>query len=113
MARLKIFDDSLIHCTIDTINLVDKKSVKKPILVLTRTIIYPKNKFFVILEIPNKESESVCIILSRSALYCFMPSLKKQDIYKIWPVLVKGHLRYKTILCHKVALDVQLMNFFI
>ena len=24
----------------------------------------------------------------------------------------KGYLRYKTILCHKVALDVQLMNFF-
>ena len=27
--------------------------------------------------------------------------------------LLKGHLRYKTILCHKVALDVYLMNFFI
>ena len=25
----------------------------------------------------------------------------------------KGYLRYKTTLCHKVALDVQLMNFFI
>ena len=25
----------------------------------------------------------------------------------------KGYLRYKTILCHKVALDVQLMNIFI
>ena len=25
----------------------------------------------------------------------------------------KGYLRYKTILCHKVALDVQLINFFI
>ena len=25
----------------------------------------------------------------------------------------KGYLRYKTILCYKVALDVQLMNFFI
>ena len=27
--------------------------------------------------------------------------------------LLKGYLRYKTVLCHKVALDVQLMNFFI
>ena len=27
--------------------------------------------------------------------------------------IIKGYLRYKTILCHKVALDVQLMNFFI
>ena len=26
---------------------------------------------------------------------------------------IKGYLRYKSILCHKVALDVQLMNFFI
>ena len=26
---------------------------------------------------------------------------------------VEGYLRYKTILFHKVALDVQLMNFFI
>ena len=25
----------------------------------------------------------------------------------------KGYLRYKAILCHKVALDVQLMDFFI
>ena len=25
----------------------------------------------------------------------------------------QGYLRYKAILCHKVALDVQLMNFFI
>ena len=25
---------------------------------------------------------------------------------------IKGYLRYKTVLCHKVALDVQLMNFF-
>ena len=27
--------------------------------------------------------------------------------------LLKGYLCYKTILCHKVALDVQLLNFFI
>ena len=27
--------------------------------------------------------------------------------------LLKGYLRYKTIFCHKVALDVYLMNFFI
>ena len=27
--------------------------------------------------------------------------------------VVKGYLRYKTILCYKVALDAQLMNFFI
>ena len=27
--------------------------------------------------------------------------------------ILKGYLYYKTILCHKVALDVQLMNFFI
>ena len=27
--------------------------------------------------------------------------------------ILKGYLRYKAILCHKVALDVQLMNFFI
>ena len=27
--------------------------------------------------------------------------------------MFKGYLRYKTILCHKAALDVQLMNFFI
>ena len=26
---------------------------------------------------------------------------------------IKGYLRYKTILCHKVALDVQLINFLI
>ena len=26
---------------------------------------------------------------------------------------IKGYLRYKTILCHKVALDLQSMNFFI
>ena len=32
---------------------------------------------------------------------------------KIMEIDVKGYLRYKTILCHKVALDVQLMNFFI
>ena len=28
-------------------------------------------------------------------------------------VMIKGYLRYKTILCHKIALDVELMNFFI
>ena len=27
--------------------------------------------------------------------------------------ILKGYLRYKTIFCHKVVLDVQLMNFFI
>ena len=27
--------------------------------------------------------------------------------------LLKGYLRYKTILCHKVALDMQLINFLI
>ena len=26
---------------------------------------------------------------------------------------IKGYLHYKTILCHKVAIDVQLINFFI
>ena len=26
---------------------------------------------------------------------------------------IKGHLRYKTIFCYKVAFDVQLTNFFI
>ena len=26
---------------------------------------------------------------------------------------LKGYLRYKSIFCHKVALDVRLMNFFI
>ena len=30
---------------------------------------------------------------------------------KLWPF--KGYLRYKTVLCNKVALDVQLMNFFL
>ena len=56
MARLKIFHDDLIHCTIDTISLVDKKHVEKTILVLTRTIIRSKNKFFTISKIANKES---------------------------------------------------------
>ena len=28
-------------------------------------------------------------------------------------ILLKGYLRYKTIFCHKVALDAQLMNFFV
>ena len=28
-------------------------------------------------------------------------------------VLIKGYLRYKANICHKVALDVQLMNFFV
>ena len=46
MARLKMFDVALIYCIIDTISFVDKKSIKKPILVLTRTIIRPKTKFF-------------------------------------------------------------------
>ena len=73
MARLKIFDDNLIHITIDTISLVDKKSVKEPILVLTRTIIPPKNKFFAISKIAKKESKSACNILGGSVLYCFMP----------------------------------------
>ena len=27
-------------------------------------------------------------------------------------IQIKGYLRYKTIFCHKVALDVYLMNFF-
>ena len=64
MARLKIFDGNLIHCTIDTISLVDMKSVKEPILVVTRTIIRPKSKFFAISKIENKESENACNILS-------------------------------------------------
>ena len=34
------------------------------------------------------------------------------DIYN-FSVHIKGYLHYKTILYHKVALDVQLMNFFI
>ena len=38
--------------------------------------------------------------------YTNLPNLK--PIY--W---LKGYLRYKTIFCIKVALDVQLMNFFI
>ena len=66
MARLKIFDDALIYCIIDTISVVDKKSVKKPILALTRTIIRPKKSL-------NKESQSACNILNGSTLYCFMP----------------------------------------
>ena len=73
MARLKIFDDGLIYCNIDKISLIDKKSVKNPILVLIRTIIRPENKLFLVLKIANKESESACSILSGSALYCFMP----------------------------------------
>ena len=28
-------------------------------------------------------------------------------------VKIKGYLRYKTVFCHKIALDVQLMIFFI
>ena len=28
-------------------------------------------------------------------------------------IVLKGYLHYKTILCHKVALDVELINFFI
>ena len=61
-SQIKIFDDDLIRCTIDMINLVDKKSVKKPILALTRTIICPKSKFFAISKIANKGSESACNI---------------------------------------------------
>ena len=34
----------------------------------------------------------------------------KTEIYRIC-INVKGYPRYKTILCQKVALDVQLMNF--
>ena len=64
-SQIKIFDDDLIRCTIDMINLVDKKSVKKPILALTRTIIRPK-------KLLNKESESACNILNGSTLHCFM-----------------------------------------
>ena len=33
--------------------------------------------------------------------------------YLLLPSGVKGYLRYKTIFCHKVALDAQLMIFFI
>ena len=39
------------------------------------------------------------------------------DFFTIWTIMtvyIKGyHLRYKTIFCNKVALNVQLMNFFI
>ena len=73
MDRLKIFDDDLIHCTIDTISLVDKKHAEKTIVVLTRTIIRLKNKFFTISKIANKESESADNMLNRPAIYCFMP----------------------------------------
>ena len=37
---------------------------------------------------------------------------------KFWPgeifkkYIFKGYLRYKSIFCHKVAIDVKLMNFF-
>ena len=34
-------------------------------------------------------------------------------IYCVINTMLKGYLRYKTILCHIVAPDVQLMNFFI
>ena len=44
----------------------------------------------------------------------------EQGLFKVdegnWLVTckkLKGYLHYKTIFCHKVALDVQLMNFFI
>ena len=33
--------------------------------------------------------------------------------YLLLPSGIKGYLRYKTIFCHKVALDAQLMIFFI
>ena len=36
-----------------------------------------------------------------------------KDIFSLWVTVFKGYLRYKTIFCYKVALDVQLMNFFI
>ena len=32
--------------------------------------------------------------------------------YKIYTTILKGYLRYKTVFCHKVALEVQLMDFF-
>ena len=39
--------------------------------------------------------------------------LLKNEIPKQLADLFEGYLRYKTIFCHEVALDVQLMNFFI
>ena len=36
----------------------------------------------------------------------------KQNIHSFKPAVFKGYLRYKTLLCHKAALDVSLMNFF-
>ena len=35
------------------------------------------------------------------------------DLVTFTEKIVKDYLRYKTIFCHKVALDAQLMNFFI
>ena len=39
----------------------------------------------------------------------------KTEVNLLLPMFyyLKGYLRYETILCHKVAFDVQLMNFII
>ena len=38
---------------------------------------------------------------------------KCQQRLQIFSRIFKSYLRYKTIICHKAAPDVQLMNFFI
>ena len=94
MAKLKMFDDNLIHCqeeckvrqsltrrlSLKGKTVIDKKSVQKPILVLTRTIICSNNKFFAISKIVNKQSESACNNRDMEILgWC-----------PVWPVLPHG-----------------------
>ena len=57
-----------------------------------------KNEYLKQLELKKSIKNSVICLVSFS-LY--------------WLIVLKGYLHYKTILCHKVALDVELINFLI
>ena len=61
--------------------------------------------------------ENSCLVLQwiDRKVVTMLSIINKANDYVEVPrkVKVKGYLRYKTIFCHKVAFDEQLMNFFI
>ena len=60
-------------------------------------------------KIPPKLIKLSAKVLSKPSATVVNNSFKK----RYFQVMLKGCLCYKTIFCHKVALDAQLMNFFI
>ena len=59
------------------------------------------------------QMSQIYIYKVKSATLQKLPMRNIHNKFNIFKFSFKGYLRYKTILCYKVALDVQLMIFFI